>query len=192
MITRDPAYVERLKRHYAMFKAAQQPPQRSGKARPRTASQATQAGGAPEAEAAKAIAVWGGKENTPALIQALRTPDRGLQSLVLEAFAQIKDPAAAEAVAALLVEERGKASDALKAMGSSAEPAVIPFLSHQDVYVRMEAAKVLQTIGTEQCVPALRLLIRPTRNFGLDAMAAGEALKWITFHSQSRRPHGGK
>ncbi len=39
MITQDPAYVERLKRHYAMFKGAQSPPTRSWQA-PHSATRA--------------------------------------------------------------------------------------------------------------------------------------------------------
>lgn len=130
-------------------------------------------------DAARALAVWGGKENTAALTQALSDPDFGVRSAVLDAITAMKDPAAAEPVAALLEKERGKAGEALKAMGSGAEPAVIKYLSHRDGFVRMEACKVLQVIGTKACVPALKALFRKVNGQGLDAMAARDAVQAI-------------
>lgn len=130
-------------------------------------------------DAAKALAVWGGKQNTPALTKALNDPDFGVRWAVLDTIAALKDPAAAEPVAALLEKERGKASTALKAMGSGAEDAVVKYLNHRDVFVRMEACKILQAIGTKKCVPALTALFRKVNGQGLDAMAAREAVQAI-------------
>jgi hypothetical protein len=128
-------------------------------------------------DAAKALAVWGGPENTPALIEALRDPAFNVRWAVLDTFKALHDPAAAEPVAALLTSDRGKAADALRAMGPGAEPAVLKYLRHTDTFVRMEASKILQEIGTDDAVVALNDLLRANNGQGLDSMAARDALK---------------
>jgi HEAT repeat protein len=146
-------------------------------------------------DAAKALAVWGGPENTPALVESLRDPAFNVRWAVLDTIATLKDPAAAEPVAVLLVNDRGKASEALRAIGSPAEAAVIKYLNHGDVFVRMESAKILQAIGTEKCVPALQALLRRTGGNGLDAMAARDTLRFLgapEFPSPSRRKAGAR
>jgi hypothetical protein len=129
-------------------------------------------------DAAKALGVWGGKENVPALIQALRDPAFNVVWAVFDALERLKDPSSADPVAAFLgtPQNRGNAAKVLKAIGAPAEPAVIKYLQAGDPFVRMEAANILKEIGTEACVPALQDLIRRTNNHGLDAMAAGDAL----------------
>jgi hypothetical protein len=134
----------------------------------------------------RALMVWGGKENTPALLRALADPNRFFRALVIEVFEKTKDSDAAEAVAALLPEEPDKASKALRAMGSPAESAVVPFLSASDASVRTEAAKILREIGTEKCREALRDVIRRSSGSGSDVDAAREALSRITLEAQSR------
>jgi predicted Zn finger-like uncharacterized protein len=133
-------------------------------------------------DAAKALAVWGGKENTPALIGALNDSQFGVVWAVLDTFKALHDPAAAAAVAGHLGEnrDRGKAVEALKAMGPEAEPAVIKYLNHTDVFVRMEAAKILKVIGgSDEGKAALYALLRRTNGNGLDAMAANDALRTL-------------
>ena len=129
-------------------------------------------------DAAKALAAWGGKENVPALIEALHDPAFNVVWAVFDALERMKDPSSAEPVAAFLAtqQNRNNAAKVLKAIGAPAEPAVIKYLTHGDVFVRMEAAHILKEIGTDKCVPDLQGLIRATNNQGLDAMAAGEAL----------------
>jgi HEAT repeat protein len=132
-------------------------------------------------DAAKALAVWGGKENTPALIAALKDPDVFTRGEALNAIKAIHDPAAAEAVAEFLEKlgERGKAADILRAMGDPAEPAVLKYLDHPDVFVRAEACKVLQAIGTPTSVPALYEVVRRSNGSGFDGMAARAAVQRI-------------
>ncbi|MFO0911205.1 MAG: HEAT repeat domain-containing protein [Isosphaeraceae bacterium] len=128
-------------------------------------------------DAAKALAIWGGPANTPSLVEALRDPAFNVRWAVFDAIAAMKDPAAAEPVAAYLAtNDRSKAVEALKGMGSGAESAVIKYLEHGEVFTRMEAARILAVIGTEKSVGPLQLLIQRTNNHGLDAMAAGDAL----------------
>lgn len=143
-------------------------------------------------DAAKALAIWGGPENTPALVEALRDPAFNVRWAVLDAFAQLKDPAGAEGVAEWLPKDRGKASEALKAMGPGAEPAVIPYLEYLDVFTRMEAAKILQVIGTEASVGPLRKLVQQVNGHGLDAMAANEALRVLDRGQAKGRKSAGR
>lgn len=130
-------------------------------------------------DAAKALAVWGGPENTPALAAALKDPEFGVRWAVLDTFKALHDPAGAEAVAACLLTDRGKAVEALRAMGSEAEPAVLKYLDHNDWGVRMDVCKLLREIGSDACVPALYDLLRKNNGQGLDSMAASEALKTL-------------
>jgi HEAT repeat protein len=71
-------------------------------------------------------------------------------------------------------QDRGKAVEALKAIGPPAEDAVIPFLSHGDDHVRSEACKILQVIGSEKSVPMLRTLVM--NKVGFSDGAARDAL----------------
>jgi hypothetical protein len=139
-------------------------------------------------DAAKTLGFWGGKENTPALVKTLQDSTVWVRWAALDALAELRDPAAAEAVAARLPEERAKAGAALRAMGPGAEPAVLKYLGHSDVFVRAEACKVLEEIGgSEECKAALLALIRRTNNFGLDAGAARSALSKLGMPSPASR-----
>jgi HEAT repeat protein len=130
-------------------------------------------------DAAKTLAFWGGKECTPAMIEALRINDHFFKDELLDAFAVIRDPAAADAVASCLPDNRQHAATALIAIGSEAEAAVMKCLTHADVFVRTEACKVLKVIGTRKCVPALQGVFRRANGFGFDADAAKDAAQTI-------------
>jgi hypothetical protein len=100
--------------------------------------------------ATQALAVWGGPDNVPALLRLLaqeRIPHYKEQ--VLDALAAIRDPSAAQPVAQQLADPfvRGKAAQALKALGPAAEKAVLPFLANPDRGVRIEACQVLGAVG---------------------------------------------
>jgi HEAT repeat protein len=136
-------------------------------------------------DAARTLGIWGGKANTRAVVEALRDPVPSVRSAALDACVAIKDPAAAEAVAALLPSDRGRAIEALKRMGRSAERAAIKYLGHNDVFVRAEVCKLLREIGTQRCVPALMDLFQRTNGNGLDGSAAKETLQALGFPVQN-------
>ncbi len=139
-------------------------------------------------EAIKVLGFWGSTENTPAIVKALNDPVVWVRWAALDAMTAIKDPAAAEAVASRLTDERGKAAAALKAIGPGAEPAVIKYLNHSDLWVRTEACKILEEIGgSEECKVALVNVVRRANNFGFDADAARSALSKIGMPSASAR-----
>jgi HEAT repeat protein len=52
------------------------------------------------------------------------------------------------------------AGKALISLGSAAEPAVIPYLRHDDPTTRKRAAEVLAEIGTSACLSALQAVAK--------------------------------
>ena len=88
---------------------------------------------------------WGSaREHAGAGQGAERRRTSTVREAVLDALAVLKDPATAEAVAARLVDTRDKAAAALKAIGRPAEAAAMKYLTHDDIWVRTEACKVLE------------------------------------------------
>src|SRR5262249_25692055 len=106
--------------------------------------------------AAGALAVWATKDNVKAPIEIVADKDYVGRSPALDALGRLKDARAAEAVAGRLPElsDRGKASAALQAMGPKAAGAVAKYLTHADLWVRLEVCKVLKAIGTLDQVQA--------------------------------------
>jgi HEAT repeat protein len=100
-------------------------------------------------DSARALVVWGTKEQVPALLDVLDHDSPFLRAAALEALGQIKDERAAKPVAERLADfsDRSHAGRALIAMGPLAEEAVRPFLQHKDAAVRTEATRILKRIG---------------------------------------------
>ena len=109
------------------------------------------------AAAAKALVNWGNTNSAPSLMAAVADEDLWVRKAAMEALGQMKTSAAAQSIAARLtrLSDRGDAAKALKAMGSSAEPAVLPLLKDHDTWVRLEACKILAEIGTTKSLPYL-------------------------------------
>ena len=109
------------------------------------------------AAAAKALVNWATTNSTPALRAAVGDNDLWLRKAALEALGRFPTPENAQAVAARLIEmsDRADAVKALQAMGPVAEPAVLTYLKDRDMWVRLEACKVLGHIGTAKSLPAL-------------------------------------
>src|SRR5262249_27592111 len=112
------------------------------------------------ADALNAIAVWGSKENTAALRKVLgsfQSKGAGRNVQVIAVLGALKDPAAAQALAQGLTHprERGAVVRALQAIGPGAEGAVLPLVNSVDQGARIEACRVLATIGTPRSLEAL-------------------------------------
>jgi len=104
-----------------------------------------------------AVKVWGTTANTDALLKLLgdfQAADMEHDARVIDLLGSLKDPKAAPALAQGLTHasERVAVSKALKAIGSSAEEAVIPFLQGVDREARLEACRILAEIGTTKSV----------------------------------------
>jgi HEAT repeat protein len=130
--------------------------------------------------AAEALGTWGTEESVPLLIELLGDNSVFVRWAAIDSLGTLKDPRAAEAVAARLTEQKdaGKANFALQKLGPAAEDAVLPYLEHHRWQVRVQVCHVLKEIGTKKSVPALRALARRRRGSDfLVAVAAAEALE---------------
>jgi HEAT repeat protein len=109
------------------------------------------------ADAVNAVAVWGTRANTGALLELLgdNAPARNLR--IMEVLGALQDPVAAIPLAQCLIvpRERDAAGKALKAIGAPAEKAVIPYLQSSDRDTRFVACFLLGEIGTEHSLPPL-------------------------------------
>ncbi len=129
--------------------------------------------------AAKALGVWGGKANVPALIAAANDHDVFLRGAAMEALGNIKDPRGAAVIAKQFLDHgsRQAAAKALRAMGPAAEPVVLPLLNDRDWSVQLDACKLLADIGTTASIKPLQNL--PPNTNRLVEMEAEKAVKAI-------------
>jgi predicted Zn finger-like uncharacterized protein len=130
----------------------------------------------PRNAAVKALAVWGTALEVPYLIGLLDDQDGGVKEEAITALGKMKDARAADALSLKLADffQRGRASQALKDIGSAAEKAVLTQLQHPDGGVRAEACRILKVIGTKNSYPSL---LQATNDpDGMVAQAAREAL----------------
>jgi S1-C subfamily serine protease len=127
--------------------------------------------------ALRALNLWSGPENVAGLTKGLEIQEGQTRVAICNILAKYKDPSCAEALAKLLPAgfERGPASAALKAIGSPAEKAVIPYLTHKDGWTVREACLILKEIGTKESVAPLQALLDKKPDF-LVAPTANEAL----------------
>jgi HEAT repeat protein len=112
------------------------------------------------AEALNAVKVWGTQANTAALMKLLgdfQAEDVEQDGRAIAILGALKDPKAAPALAQGLTHapERDAVSKALRAIGSGAEDAVVPFLTVADRAARFEACRILGEIGTSKSLGAL-------------------------------------
>jgi hypothetical protein len=111
-------------------------------------------------DALNAIQVWGGRENTTALLTLLESdpgaPDASKVQLI-SILGALQDPKAATTLAEGLTHAslRPIVSRALIVFGSGAEDAVAPFLKSTDPEARYAACRILAEIGTAKSLPAL-------------------------------------
>jgi len=123
------------------------------------------------ASALKALGVWYVPAVLPDMVKRLQDASGLVRAFAFDALAGTKDVRAAEAIAARLPDDRGRAAKALKAMGPLAEPTVLKYLKHADPKVRVEAIRVLGEVGTAKSLPALKPL---TAEKDLSTRAAAE------------------
>ncbi len=128
----------------------------------------------------QAMAVWGSKANTPALVKLLTVPNLWNRADAMRALAKLQDPAAAAPIAKRLLElgDRGTASKALQDLGPQAQPAVLPYLKNADWGVRVEACKILKEIGTKDSKSDLEAATRDSH--GIVVAEAKKALAAVT------------
>jgi predicted Zn finger-like uncharacterized protein len=106
----------------------------------------------------KALGVWATKHSISALLKMMQHTDVFTRKAAISALGVTKDERAAEPLAEALTDfhQRGEAVEALKAIGPKAEKAVIKQLSNLEWTIRIEACKILEAIGTKECIAPLR------------------------------------
>lgn len=104
----------------------------------------------PSTEAA--LTAWATRENTPALLKLLENGNDKIRAVGMSVVGSLKDPRAAEPLAALLAKEpdRSRAAAALKKIGPGCESAVWPHLNSTDPQIRRTGCEILGEIGTVQ------------------------------------------
>jgi hypothetical protein len=127
--------------------------------------------------ACKALVVWGTADNVPALVKLTETDNGFLRSDAMRALGALKDERGAKAVAKVFPQDKHAAGESLKSMGPVAEPYVVPLLEDRDTGVRIDACKILATIGGEKSRAALEALSKSGR--GGDAREAEKTLREI-------------
>src|SRR5207244_7211240 len=102
-------------------------------------------------------------------LQAAQTGDSPVRSAAYKALTRLRDPRAVPVFAKGLVDlaSRHDAGEALIAIGPAAESEVVPYASHQDVFVRMEANRILEKIGTAKSLPTLEAAQARFRSSGV-------------------------
>ncbi|QDT94668.1 HEAT repeat domain-containing protein [Gimesia aquarii] len=111
-------------------------------------------------EHVNAMAVWYTKEATMAFAVLLADEKSVLvREEIIELLPKINSETTAEVLAGRLSnrEDLKDARQALKIMGQIAEKPVIRLLNHPDSSLRIEACKILQSIGTQEAVEALKI-----------------------------------
>lgn len=127
--------------------------------------------------AAKGLAVWGGKDSIAPLIKQLEDSAFPPRWAAIEALGHLKDSRAAEPLAKLLADRKDPlyASNALKALGAEAEDAVLKLVQHEKPDVRRDACGILKVIATAKSLPALQKA--SSDSDALTARFAKEAVK---------------
>ncbi|HEX5273330.1 MAG TPA: HEAT repeat domain-containing protein, partial [Gemmataceae bacterium] len=118
--------------------------------------------------AVKGLASWGGKKAIPTLAARLQGFDPGMHAVIIEALAGFKDDESAAAIAKRLPDafDRGKAAEMLRAMDPTmAEKAILPLLKETNVFIRVEAVKVLGDVGGKDSVAPLGQLVADNNIF---------------------------
>jgi serine/threonine protein kinase len=112
--------------------------------------------------AVRALGVWAGKDEVPALTKAIAHQDVFTRKEALKVIGKLRDPRTLEPVMHCFREPqtRRDAADTLRDLGPMAEPDVLAILSERDevgaVFLKRDAINVLADVGTEKSVPALR------------------------------------
>jgi predicted Zn finger-like uncharacterized protein len=129
------------------------------------------------ADVIKALAIWKSPDAVPALIAHTGDHRGFVRHEAIKALAKIKDERGVEPIVARIKEDGHEVEDALKEMGSIAEPALIARLTSLDTDVRRRACVILKSIGGHATLRAM-LKLPEDPDSGVRA-AANEAITAI-------------
>jgi serine/threonine protein kinase len=118
--------------------------------------------------AIQALGVWGTTNELPTLIRATVHKDIFTRREALKVIGRFRDAQTLQAVMACFRENgtRRDAGDALRDLGTMAEPDLLAILGERDeggnIFLKRDAILVLVDVGTENSVPALRAVLAST------------------------------
>jgi HEAT repeat protein len=135
-----------------------------------------------------ALSRWATADQAGAFIRLLSSHDAGTRHVAIDALGRIGGPEAAQQLGERLGEffDRGKAIQALVAIGPASEPAMVRQLRNPDEQVRLGACQVLQAVGTRRSLSALQAIAGGDPNQQV-AQAAARAYRTIGGRSQLAR-----
>jgi len=125
----------------------------------------------------KALAVWQSPEVVPALIERTKDNRFFVRHEAIKALGKSKDVRAVEPLIERFKEDGFQSEDALKELGSIAEPALIARLRDGNPEIRRKACNILKVIGGLETLKAMKSLPQDP-DFGT-RVAANEAYKEI-------------
>lgn len=120
------------------------------------------------AAAAKGLGRWAGQAAIPLLAKQMEGFNPPMHAEAIDVLAEMKSDEAAAAIAKRLpdIHDRAKVVQALKEMDAKvAEKVVLPFLDKTDVFVRVEAVKVLADVGGRDSIAPLEKLANDNNVF---------------------------
>jgi hypothetical protein len=129
-------------------------------------------------DAGNALAVWWGPQTSATMLPLLdeRVWPPAKRDAAIKVMAKTRDKIAPAAIVRWIVKAPDQVVAALKDIGPMAEDVVLPLLHHANADVRMNAARILQEIGTNKCLIDLRHAANDPR----DVMAATVARSVLT------------
>ena len=107
-------------------------------------------------DAIKALAVWQTPEVVPALIQRTKDNRHFVRHEAIKALGKSKDVRAVEPLIERSKEDGFQSEDALKELGSIAEPALIARLRDGNAEIRRKACHILKVIGGLETLKAMK------------------------------------
>jgi prepilin-type processing-associated H-X9-DG protein len=112
--------------------------------------------------ARKALQKLATKADADFLLEQVQSTDDATRQFATDLLVEFKDARVAKPLAALLAAniDTWRTSTSLTALGSLAEPAVIPHLQSEDWGAQCRAAEILGKIGTAKSLPALQALTK--------------------------------
>ncbi|MBN1908284.1 MAG: hypothetical protein JW818_00970 [Pirellulales bacterium] len=140
------------------------------------------------------LVIWGGKYSTPILLEIFKTSNSMERRQLYTAFGDLKDPAAAPAIAAQLTNrnEQKDAERCLMKIGTAVEDAVLALTRSPDRNMRLAAMEMLGNVGTEKSLLTLnRVMTNGTPDDKRIAKSAIRRIRYRTSKNPSPKPGPG-
>ena len=108
----------------------------------------------------RALANWATADDLPRLVEGLQEPDKAVRAAAMKALGELRDARAIQPLVdrLLVAVDRGPAVAALKEIGADCEQAVLPFLNHEEMWVRSAAVDILSEVGGAEALQAMEQL----------------------------------